>query len=71
MDGKQIKTLLVALNGRPAAKMIIRKKSDMAEQFITCPKCNERIKLTDAIKHPIEESLRREMYSFMEYTRRR
>lgn len=32
----------------------------MAEQFITCPKCNERIKLTDAIKHPIEEALRRE-----------
>lgn len=32
----------------------------MTEQYITCPKCNERIKLTDAIKHPIEEALRRE-----------
>lgn len=35
----------------------------MAEQFITCPKCNEKIKLTDAITHQIEESLRREFES--------
>jgi hypothetical protein len=35
----------------------------MAEQFIVCPKCNERIKLTDAITHPIEEALRREFES--------
>jgi hypothetical protein len=32
----------------------------MNEQFITCPKCDERIKLTDAIRSPIEEGLRRE-----------
>jgi hypothetical protein len=32
----------------------------MAEQFITCPKCDQRIKLTDAITHPIEEALRQE-----------
>jgi hypothetical protein len=35
----------------------------MAEQFITCPKCNERIKLTDAITHPIEEALRQQFES--------
>jgi hypothetical protein len=35
----------------------------MAEQFITCPKCNESIKLTDAITHPIEEALRQQFES--------
>jgi len=32
----------------------------MSEQIISCPKCGEKIKLTDAITHPIEEGLRRE-----------
>jgi hypothetical protein len=32
----------------------------MSEQTISCPKCGEKIKLTDAITQPIEEALRRE-----------
>lgn len=33
----------------------------MAEQFIFCPRCHHKIKLTEAFTHPIEERLRKEL----------
>jgi hypothetical protein len=32
----------------------------MREQIISCPNCGEKIKLTEAITHPIQEGLRQE-----------
>src|SRR5690349_9530517 len=32
----------------------------MNDQFINCPKCGEKIKISDAFTHDIEESLRKQ-----------